>query len=340
MANRVREERLRRGLGQAELADRAGVTRQSIGAIEAGRHSPSVDAALRIAGALGVAVEALFADPEQTADVAVGVGASTGTAVVVGRVGTQRVYAPVRNLLAGSESWAVADGFIGDEGVEVFGGVDESGLVIGGCDPLLGLVADLLATRRGPRVVPVHLSTGSAVAALSKGVVHGVVVHGPLGSLPSPPIEVRRWRFASWRVGVASPLRREVSSVEQLADRRIRTAQREQGAGTQRALERALAAVGSSGLPGPRVDGHLDAARHVVAGLPAGITMEAAASAFGLSFLPLETHQSELWIDARYVEHRGAVAVISMLCDSALANRATRLPGYDVAQMGVEVLAS
>ena len=84
----------------------------------------------------------------------------------------------------------------------------------------------------------------------------------------------------------------------------------------------------------------MDAARHVVAGLPAGITMEAAARAFGLTFLPLETHHSELWIDDRYLDHRGAVALVGALSDAALVGRARRLPGYDITQMGTEVLAS
>lgn len=331
---------MRQGISQAELAERAGVTRQSLGAIEAGRHSPSVDAALRLAAALGVAVENLFTPPDARPDTPVADRVPHGTPVVVGRVGEHRVHAPVRHLISSSESWALADGFVGDDGVELLSEVDENGLVVAGCDPLLGMAAAMLAQRRGPRLVPVHLSTGAAVSALSRGVVHGVVVHGPAGSLPTPPVGVRRWQFSTWQVGVASSSVRGVASIEQLAQRRVRTAQREPGAGTQRALERALSTVGVASLPGPRVDSHVDAARHVVAGLPAGITMEAAARAFGLTFLPLETHHSELWIDARYVGHRGAVALIGMLSDAALVNRARRLPGYDIAHMGTEVLAS
>ncbi len=330
---------MRRGLSQAELAQLAGVTRQSLGTIEAGRHSPSVDAALRIAGVLGVPVETLFAPADDRPDAPVADPVTPGTPVVVGRVGAQRVHAPVRHLINSSESWAVADGFVDEEGVELLDEIDESGLVVAGCDPLLGMAAAVIA-RRGPRLVPVHLSTGAAISALSRGVVHGVVVHGPAGSLPPPPVGVRRWRFATWQVGVASSPTRGVASIEQLAQRRVRTAQREAGAGTQRALERALSAVGVASLPGPRVDSHVDAARHVVAGLPAGVTMEAAARAFGLTFLPLETHHSELWIDSRYVDHRGAIALVGMLSDTALVARARRLPGYDVAHMGTEVLAS
>ena len=45
---------------QQELADRIGVTRQTILSIEGGRYNPSVSLALRIAELFDVAVEQLF----------------------------------------------------------------------------------------------------------------------------------------------------------------------------------------------------------------------------------------------------------------------------------------
>ena len=47
--SRLRAARERAGLTQAELAERAAVSRQLVGAIEAGRHSPAIfDTALRM----------------------------------------------------------------------------------------------------------------------------------------------------------------------------------------------------------------------------------------------------------------------------------------------------
>ena len=45
---------------QQELADRVGVTRQTVLSIERGRYNPSVGLALRLAGTFEVPVEALF----------------------------------------------------------------------------------------------------------------------------------------------------------------------------------------------------------------------------------------------------------------------------------------
>lgn len=45
---------------QAALAEKAGVTRQTIVAIEQGRYSPSLEVAFRIAHAFGVPLEEVF----------------------------------------------------------------------------------------------------------------------------------------------------------------------------------------------------------------------------------------------------------------------------------------
>ncbi len=48
---------------QAELADRVGMTRQTIIAIEQGRYSPSLEMAFRIAGVFGVSLDKAFHYP-------------------------------------------------------------------------------------------------------------------------------------------------------------------------------------------------------------------------------------------------------------------------------------
>lgn len=62
----LKRHRTARGLTQEELADCAGVTRQTILSIERGRYSPSIELALRLAGLFGVPVEALFELDEAT----------------------------------------------------------------------------------------------------------------------------------------------------------------------------------------------------------------------------------------------------------------------------------
>jgi putative transcriptional regulator len=45
---------------QQELAEKAGVSRQTIIAVEAGKYSPSLELAFRIAGAFGVQIGEVF----------------------------------------------------------------------------------------------------------------------------------------------------------------------------------------------------------------------------------------------------------------------------------------
>lgn len=59
--NHVRRHRRQlHDMTQQELADRVGVTRQTILSIERGRYNPSVGLALRLAKTFGVPVEVLF----------------------------------------------------------------------------------------------------------------------------------------------------------------------------------------------------------------------------------------------------------------------------------------
>ncbi len=64
MRNRVKEERVARGLSQAQLAEALGVSRQTVIAIEADRYSPSLPLAFRIARHFGSTLEELF-DPSE-----------------------------------------------------------------------------------------------------------------------------------------------------------------------------------------------------------------------------------------------------------------------------------
>ena len=61
VTNQIRRLRFEAGeMTQAELADRIGVTRQTIIAIEQGRYSPSLEMAFQIAQAFNVTLDDVF----------------------------------------------------------------------------------------------------------------------------------------------------------------------------------------------------------------------------------------------------------------------------------------
>ena len=58
--SRIKEQRLRRGLTQEELARSVGVSRQSINSIERGRYTPSLALALKFARVFDCPTDELF----------------------------------------------------------------------------------------------------------------------------------------------------------------------------------------------------------------------------------------------------------------------------------------
>jgi putative transcriptional regulator len=67
MRNRVRELRAPMRWSQADLADRLGVSRQTVNAIETGRYDPSLPLAFKIAAVFATEIEAVFV-PEADGD--------------------------------------------------------------------------------------------------------------------------------------------------------------------------------------------------------------------------------------------------------------------------------
>jgi putative transcriptional regulator len=65
VTNEIRRLRFANGeMTQAELADRIGVTRQTIIAIEQGRYSPSLEMAFQVARVFNVTLDDVFQYPE------------------------------------------------------------------------------------------------------------------------------------------------------------------------------------------------------------------------------------------------------------------------------------
>jgi len=60
MQNSLKVERARLKMTQADLAEKVGVSRQTINAIELGKYGPSTVLALRLSGVFGKAVNELF----------------------------------------------------------------------------------------------------------------------------------------------------------------------------------------------------------------------------------------------------------------------------------------
>lgn len=64
MTNTLPALRSRQGWSQGDLADRLGVSRQTINALERGKYDPSLPLAFRIAALFGMRIEEVFTPDE------------------------------------------------------------------------------------------------------------------------------------------------------------------------------------------------------------------------------------------------------------------------------------
>jgi DNA-binding XRE family transcriptional regulator len=329
--NRMRDVRRSLRLSQADVASAAGLSRQLVGAVEAGRHAPSVNAALAIAAVLETTVEDLFTPSGGARAEPVGDLPEDGAPIVVTTVGDRLCYGGLPHRGAGAGAWLAADGTYEDGAVCLFPGTQAAGAMVSGCDPALGLAAALLPARGPRRVAALQASSRRAASDLRAGRLHAALVHGRRATLV-PPATVQRCSVAAWEVGLATRPDAAVD-LERLAAGGLVVARREAGAAAQQALERVLEEAVGPGreLHGPLAAGHLDAALHVVHGsADVAVTFRAAALAYGLGFTPLEHHAVELWIGPQGVGHPGIEALGDVLASRAFRARLESVGGYEL----------
>lgn len=338
---RLRAARARAGLTQAQLAERVDLSRQSLLAIESGRARPSVDAALRLAEALGASVEALFANAA-TAHPPIDAGDVEGPAVV-GRVGSRwvahhdpsRGARPVDAWVRRSGRRAAVEWLVPPDGLA-------PQLLVAGCAPALGaLAARLERDGNGARAAWLPWSSQRAFDALLDERVHvaGVHLDHDNASLIAASRGDRSLAFvtlARWPVGLA--FRRDdarIRGARDLARPRLRVALRERGAGARRLLERTSRAVGAK-LAGRTIDvGSHDAAAQAVALGAADVCVTGAdvAAATGLGFHQLAEERFDLVMTSASLADPRVVRLLEVLAAGS-TRRELELRGYGTAESG------
>lgn len=372
LTNELRRHRERLGLSQQALAERVGVSRQAIHAIEAGRQVPSTSLALQLAHAVGRTVEDIFAitpaGPLQARLAASG-GRSTRSAlpgqvapdrVALGLVDGAWIAHPLSHGAVGAAD-GIAKGVDTDRSA---GGaaatasvlplaapaVLERNVLVAGCAPLLGTLAARAGTRfTDARITWLPATSRAALDLLREGLVHVAGLH--LVDARSRPENVGTVRRAfpgrrmlvvnltRWRQGLivaeGNPL--GIRSAADLLRPRLRFAQREQGAGAHGLVSRLLLAEGAErvALAGPLAAGHAEVAQLVRCGAAdVGVAIESVALAAGLDFVPLAEERFDLVIPADRAEGPPVSRLLDALDDRAFRIEVEHLPGYDGAISG------
>jgi putative molybdopterin biosynthesis protein len=360
--NQVRNLRARMSLSQQELADSAGVTRQTIGGIEAGQFSPSVTVALRLARALGCRVEDVFWHdedlPELEAHPSTALDSAGGDRVALARVGHRWVAHPLSGPAAFRTEMVPADGLTeGRTGnrIRVRALDDLDGLsqmvALAGCTPVMSLWAR--AAERWNPGLRVHWSfanSTSALQCLALGEVHAAGLHlcdPETGEYNTPYVrkalagkDAVLFTLGAWDEGLAiSPTADGIRGVADLTAPGVTLINRERGAGARLVLDESLAAAGipHNAIAGYErsVPGHLEVAQEIAAGrADAGVTTAAVARAFGLGFVPLREVRYDLAVLREHLDHPPVRRLFATLEHRWVRTQLNVLGGYDTSRTG------
>jgi putative molybdopterin biosynthesis protein len=367
IANALHTLRQTAGLSQADLARLADTTRQTIGALEAGRYAPSLAIALRLARALDCRVDDLFwldrPWPSVSAELLAPPAPPTDVPlrVQVARVGDRTIARPL-------DPYGVADGLATPGAADVRNHIPvklladpdllDRSVVLLGCDPALATLGAHLArrhSRHGLRLLVGHSGSLAALSALARGEAHIAGMHVLDDASGEYNLPFVRRQFAGRRVLVVTaahwvqglivapgnPL--GIAGADDLARPDLTIVNRESGSGSRALLDHALraAAIAPQAVRGyaRTVASHRAVAEIVAAGLAdAGPGIQAAAVALGLGFLPLAHERVDLVIPAEHRDTPPVQALLDTLTSPAFRAELAALPGYDSSHTGQTVL--
>ncbi|AFY51256.1 periplasmic molybdate-binding protein/domain protein [Nostoc sp. PCC 7524] len=357
-------------MSQQDLANIAGVTRQTISGVESGQYAPSVAIALRIAKALGCQVEDLFwldQDlPEIEAILTKPVPTNQSLRLSLARVGGQWIAYPLLGKDAFRQDMIPADA----EGISQTGSgkvqvrlLDDNlaalhnTVVIAGCAPVIALWAR--ATERWHPQLRVHFTFANSIDALQslcRGEAHiaGMHLYDPKTGEHNVPFarEILAGREAVlitlglWEEGLLVPSGnpKGFKTLSDVVEAQATIVNREVGAGSRMLLEQQLR---QENIPFEAVKGfeqiatsHQDVAQAVALGfVDAGISTASVAATFGLGFVPLHQSRYDLVILKEYLEEAPIQQLLSTLGHRLVHSQLEVLGGYDITKIG-EVVAT
>ncbi len=352
------------------LAKSAGVTRQTIYAIEAGSYIPNTTVALRLARALEATVEELFALPEAPPSVALRQeqafllpGSDTleaGQPVQLCRMGKRLLASapsPVPWYIPASDAIAAAKpANSGRVNVEIH--FDDAGfrdrILIAGCDPGISVLARHTQAA-GVELVLAHRNSSQALELLKANCIHiaGAHLRDELSGESNVPAIARLFptntvaviSFALWEEGIvtAPGNPKGIHGIEDLARRDVTMVNRETGAGSRMLLDSRLAHlnIDSKRVRGYKrcAPGHLAAAWQVRSGVvDCCIATGVAARIYGLGFVPLVSERYDLVIRRAYLDLPSVQTLFDTLNRARFRRELESIGGYDMKPAGHRVI--
>jgi len=332
--NTVRKAREERGWSQQELADRAGLSRTGISAIEAGRLIPSTAAALALAAAFNCRVEDLFVLSGQE------------YAEWAWPPGTEpcrywRAMVGMRQLIYPVESSPL--GILPHDGVWRDGKCHDHPfadpvrtLVVACCDPAVGLLAGEYARQTPFRMLVLLRSSRAAVELLAAGLIHAAGLHLAHAATPEENRKTAATilnedfclvRVANWEEGLALSPGLADQSIESLLQSNLSWVGREPGSGARQVLDEL-----SDGqiVPQHLARDHRSVAQAIRNGfVQAGVSVRLVCEEEGIDFLSVRKEPYDLcFLNASRNDPR-LRAMVEVIQSPAYRKQLAGLPGYE-----------
>ena len=341
-SNPILAQRLANEWSQAELAERAGISRAAVSAIEGERLSPSVSTALALAAVFECSVEELFGrakfSPASTSEWAWPPRSQPGRyweGVVDGRRRLYPVEAATVNSNRHDGVWPDGLGRSGESSLA------EKTLVMASCDPAAGLLAAEYARESGFRLLVFPRGGRAALELLKQGLVHLAGLHYSTDEQPQRNAETARakmpsacrlLRVAKWESGIALANEDHSHSVDSVARRPLRWAAREPGSAARECMDELL---GQRPFHGREVGGHASVAEAVRSGwAEAGVCVRFSAVDAGLNFLPVRMEALDLCYSTTTQGDPRFQALVRLLRGRGYRRFVSELPGYDARETG------
>ena len=234
------------------------------------------------------------------------------------------------------------------------GNVPDNRLLIAGCDPGISVLARHIQST-GVELILAQSNSTQSLALLKSGSVHVAGTHlrdEASGESNIPEIgrkfaknSVALFSFAVWEEGIvtAADNPKCISGIEDLARPDVRMVNREKGAGSRILLDARLKQLKISGSKvagyGDLASGHMEAAWRVKTGVAdCCIATRAAAAAFGLGFLPLESERYDFAIGRQSLELPAIRVLLDTLNDARFRREMESTGGYDVRATGQRMM--
>ena len=339
--NRVKMFRQQRSWSQQELAQRAGISRAAVSAIEIQRLVPSVAAALALASALECRVEDLFGPDSSEKETLTWAWPPTQDPCRfwIAEVGRRQVHIPVEATVAG----VVPHDGVFQNGVAKRSGDSwpENTLVMASCDPAASLLANEYARIRGFRLLVLHRSSSQALDLLRRGFVDIAGLHlasakNEEGNATAAKAALGTGysllKLATWQEGLALGPGVSASSAQALVRTRVRWVGREAGSGARQCQDELLQ---NKIQPRHVATDHRGVAEAVRCGwADAGVCVRLACEEAGLRFIKVRDEAYDLCFSTGQEGDPRIRTLIQVVRSTNYRRWLSELPGYDCRSSG------